>query len=243
MQPAYPFADKSLYDFLQEEAQSLFDTVKTIRETERGSLLLLKHRESGRRYVLRSYKGNGEVYKKLLSVNSVYLPRIYEATEKDGQTLVLEEYISGDTLHEMLRGALFLPSETRTIVKDICNALYILHGLGAVHRDIKPENVILRSGGAVLIDFDASRLYKPESDTDTKVLGTTGYAAPEQFGFGQTDARSDIYSLGVLINIMLTGKFPSQQLAGGSLGRVVRRCTQTSPAQRYQNVVQLMEAL
>lgn len=115
--------------------------------------------------------------------------------------------------------------------------------MGAVHRDIKPENVILRGSEAVLIDFDASRIFKSENTSDTRVLGTTGYAAPEQYGIAQTDERADIYSLGVLLNIMLTGKHPSKELASGRLGRIVQKCTMVNPKKRYQNVLYLMEAL
>lgn len=81
------------------------------------------------------------------------------------------------------------------------------------------ENVILRGADAVLIDFDAARLYKPELENDTQILGTTGFAAPEQYGLSQTDIRTDIYAVGILINVMLTGRHPSKKLAEGKLGR------------------------
>ena len=74
-------------------------------------------------------------------------------------------------------------------------------------------------------------------------LGTTGYAAPEQFGLSQTDGRADIYSLGVLLNVMLTGQHPSAKLAPGHAGRVVQRCTMTNPDRRYRTVRELREAL
>ena len=74
-------------------------------------------------------------------------------------------------------------------------------------------------------------------------LGTTGYAAPEQYGITQTDERADIYSLGVLLNIMLTGKHPSRELASGRLGRIVQKCTMMNPGKRYKSVLYLMEAL
>ena len=115
--------------------------------------------------------------------------------------------------------------------------------MGAVHRDIKPENVIIRGSEAVLIDFDASRIFKSEHHSDTQILGTTGYAAPEQYGITQTDERADIYSVGVLINVMLTGEHPSRRLASGRMGLVVERCTRVSPEKRYKNVLRLMQAL
>ena len=79
--------------------------------------------------------------------------------------------------------------------------------------------------------------------SDTQVLGTTGFAAPEQYGLSQSDARADIYSLGILMNVMLTGKHPSKKMVKGHLGRVVARCTQVNPEKRYRDVVHLMAAL
>jgi serine/threonine protein kinase len=101
----------------------------------------------------------------------------------------------------------------------------------------------MRGSEAILIDFDASRMQKPGQQTDTIVLGTTGYAAPEQFGLSQTDGRADIYALGVVINVMLTGEHPSHRLAEGRMGRIVRRCTMTNPNQRYRDILRLMEDL
>ena len=166
-----------------------------------------------------------------------------EAAEQDGMVAVLEEYIQGDSLAFLLAGACFTPAEARKITFQLCNALWVLHSLGAVHRDIKPENVIIRGSQAVLIDFDASRIFKSEISHDTQILGTTGYAAPEQYGITQTDERADIYSLGVLLNIMLTGKHPSKELANGKLGHIVQKCTMVNPKKRYKSVLYLMEAL
>ena len=75
------------------------------------------------------------------------------------------------------------------------------------------------------------------------MLGTTGFAAPEQYGLSQSDARTDIYSLGVLMNVMLTGEHPSKHLPEGRMGRIIEHCTRVNPAKRYKNVLHLMEAL
>lgn len=220
-----------------------YETVKTIKHSERGSVSLLQNKQNGTRFIFRHYRGNGEVYRKLLGISCPNLPQIMETAERDGMVAVLEEYIQGDSLAYLLGGALFSPAEARKITRQLCNALWVLHQLGAVHRDIKPENVIIQGSEAILIDFDASRIFKSDTNQDTQILGTTGYAAPEQYGIAQTDERADIYSLGVLLNIMLTGKHPSKELASGRLGRIVQKCTMVNPEKRYKSVLYLMEAL
>lgn len=220
-----------------------YETVKTIKHSERGSVSLLQNKQNGTRFIFRHYRGNGEVYRKLVGISCPNLPQIMETAERDGMVAVLEEYIQGDSLAYLLEGALFSHAEARKITMQLCNALWVLHQLGAVHRDIKPENVMIRGSEAILIDFDASRIFKSDTNQDTQILGTTGYAAPEQYGIAQTDERADIYSLGVLLNIMLTGKHPSKELASGRLGRIVQKCTMVNPEKRYKSVLYLMEAL
>ena len=171
-----------------------YETVKTIKHSERGSVSLLQNKQNGTRFIFRHYRGNGEVYRKLVGISCPNLPQIMETAERDGMVAVLEEYIQGDSLAYLLEGALFSPAEARKITMQLCNALWVLHKLGAVHRDIKPENVIIRGSEAILIDFDASRIFKSDTNQDTQILGTTGYAAPEQYGIAQTDERADIYS-------------------------------------------------
>lgn len=234
-----------IYTWLLQALQEHFTVVQLLKESPRGSVRLIRHKATGQRFILRQFTGNAEVYRKLLHYSCKNLPQTLEVAQDGEQNLILEEYIQGDTLSFLLKDALFSPKETRRIVAQICRALWALHSMDAVHRDVKPENVILRGSEAILIDFDAARLHKsePDHETDTQILGTTGFAAPEQYGLSQTDVRSDIYSLGILINVMLTGQHPSKQLARGRLGRIVGRCTHVNPQKRYQNVLRLMEAL
>lgn len=232
-----------IYNNLLNTLNEEYTTVKVMKQSDRGVVSTVRNNSSGKRYVFRKYMGNGEVYKKLLNVSCPYLPQVYETAEKDGETVVLEEFIQGDTLNYILAGGVLSVAETKRVAQQICYALWTLHKLGAVHRDIKPENVLIRGNDAVLIDFDASRIFKNESEYDTRILGTTGYAAPEQYGISQSDGRADIYALGVLINIMLTGKHPSKELAHGRMGRIVLKCTMTNPKKRYKNILHLMEML
>lgn len=233
----------TLYESFLEAVTTEYDTLHVLKRSPRGTVSVVRHKKSGTRYVFRRYSGSGEVYRRLLPVLCPHLPQIMEAAEQDGQTAVLEEYVQGDTLAELLMGARLTEREARQVTMQLCQALHVLHSMGAVHRDVKPENVILRGSDAVLIDFDAARIYKDESESDTQVLGTTGFAAPEQYGIFQSDERADIFSLGVLLNIMLTGKHPSREMAVGKMGRIVRKCTMTAPEQRYQSARALMEVL
>ena len=233
----------NIYDSLLEAVHEEFDTLRVIKKSERGEVLLVRHRDSGTRYIFRLFYGNSEVYQMLLDISCPNLPRIMEVGEKDGRTALLEEYVQGDTLGELLKGGLLSVAEAKQITRQLCQALWVLHSMGVVHRDVKPDNVIIRGNEAVLIDFDASRVYKSEIQEDTQILGTTGFAAPEQYGLSQSDGRADIYALGVLLNIMLTGEHPSRKLAGGRMGRIVQKCTMVNPNKRYKNILHLMEIL
>ena len=232
-----------IYTWLLHVLQEEYEQVRLIKESPRGSVQLIRHKATGQPFILRRFTGNSEVYQRLLDYTCPNLPTIFEVARQGDENLVLEEYIRGDTLDFILRGSLFSQEETKRIVRQVCQALWVLHSIGAVHRDVKPENIILRGEQAVLIDFDAARFHKMEAENDTQILGTTGFAAPEQYGLSQSDLRADIYAVGILINVMLTGEHPSRRLVEGRMGRVVDRCTHVNPQRRYKNVLRLMEAL
>lgn len=232
-----------IYAWLSDALEREFELVRILKESPRGSVRLIRHKATGRRVIFRRFTGNPEVYRKLLDYTCPNLPLVLEVASQGQENLVLEEFIEGDTLGFLLQDALFSQEETRKIVRQVCQALWVLHSIGAVHRDVKPENIILRGDQAVLIDFDAARFHKLEAENDTQILGTTGFAAPEQYGLSQSDLRADIYAVGILINVMLTGDHPSRHLVEGRMGRIVDRCTHVNPQRRYKNVLRLMEAL
>lgn len=232
-----------MYEWFDAAVQSEFESLRLLKKSERGTVSLIRHRATKQKMILHRFQGNADVYRKLLGCECPNLPNIYEVASNGDRHLVLEEYILGDNMGTMLEDALFSAKETGSIVRQVCRALWVLHSMGAVHRDVKPENIVLRGADAILIDFDASRFYKNDNEGDTQILGTTGFAAPEQYGISQSNTSADIYALGVLINIMLTGEHPSGRLADGRWGRIVTRCTQVNPKKRYKSVLQLMNEL
>ena len=232
-----------MHDWLEAALAERFEPVALLKETDRGSVTCLRHKATGKRFILRQMTGSGEVYRKLLNVRCPNLPLILETATEGGRTLVLEEFVQGDNLADLIKADRLPRDMVLRTARQLCRALWVLHSLDAVHRDVKPENVLIRGGEAVLIDFNAARLFKAKQATDTVALGTTGFAAPEQFGLTQTDERADIYSMGVLLNMLLTGEHPSKKLAPGRLGRVISRCVQTTPGKRYQTILQLADEL
>ena len=113
-----------------------------------------------------------------------------------------------------------------------------------IHRDLKLSNIILTSENLVyIVDFDTARYYESGQEQDTELLGTKEYAPPEQYGFGQSDARSDIYALGIIFNRLLTGEYPKHQLADDRYRSVISKCIRWNPEERFQTVEELKTAL
>lgn len=230
--------------FLDDILKEQYSTVKAYKNTEEKSIVLLRHNELKKDIICRRFIGNGDVYKFLSKISFSNLPAIYEVSESDGNVIVLEEFISGITVADVLLDGLYDERGVKHIVKEICNALTILHSYGIVHRDIKPENIMITSEGTIkLIDFDVARLFKNGQSKDTKIMGTTGYAAPEQFGLAQSDERTDIFAIGVLMNVMLTGEHPSKKLYKGRLTKTIEKCIQLDPQKRYPTVEELKKSL
>lgn len=209
-----------------------------------GTVYHLRHRASGQDLIVRKYASPVLAYDFLKGLRHDHLPQVYDAlTFCDGQ-LVLEEFIDGITVAEVLETGTYTYLGAKRVLWSVGLALVTLHEAGIVHRDVKPENVMIRSDGQVkLIDLNASRHTSPQKKTDTVVLGTIGYASPEQFGICQCDQTADIYALGVLLNVMLTGNHPSQTMAKGKAGRIIRKCTHIDPTSRFPTVKKFLQAL
>lgn len=221
-----------------------YKLVRVLRNSEKSDIKVLRHKTLDKDIVKRVYDGNGEVYRILQGISHPNIPHIYEVITEGLSTVVLEEYINGITISDELHDKVYSEAAARAIVRDLCNALTALHSLGVIHRDIKPENVMIGSDGIVkLIDFDSARLFKVYKSGDTSVIGTTGFAAPEQFGISQSDERTDIFSLGILMNVMMTGEHPSKNLYKGKLSGIIEKCTQIDPNKRYSSALSLAKEL
>lgn len=185
------------------------------------------------------------------------LTNVTDFFPEGGNWYLVMEYIQGETLGARLEraaGGRFSLDEALRITRQLCEVLDYLHGQQppVVFRDLKPGNVMLDEKGQVkLIDFGIARFFKSGRTQDTVNLGTPGYAAPEQYGgMGQTDPRSDIYSLGVLLHQMLTGynpvaavtpfPLPDPQSLGSQLppnvAQAVGRAVQLQPHSRHNSV-------
>ncbi len=231
-------------DWLNDALDKQYTLVTALKQTPSSQVLLLRHKTLHWPIVKRTFTGSAEVYRHLLNVTHPHLPRIYEVVQRENIVTVLEEYIDGCTVAQVLETGHYTERGTRQVSKQLCDALSALHSLGIVHRDIKPENVMVDCNGMTkLIDFNACRLVKPAQSKDTQLLGTAGYAAPEQYGFKESDERTDIYALGMLMNVMLTGEHYSKQRARGRLGKIIRRCVQPSPEERFSDALSLRRAL
>ena len=184
----------------------------------------------------------------LKELNHPGLPHYYEQFRNDKMLCIIREYIEGEPLNVHARNRQLSIAEIVSYSKNLCDILEILHTHQPpiVHRDIKPENVIVKPDGSItLIDFDIARSFKEGAGTDTVFFGTKGYAPPEQYGFGQTDNRTDIYAFGVLLRWMVTGSTKDNKniTIDETLQTIINRCTALSPEERYSNIGQVRQAL
>lgn len=203
----------------------------------------------------------------LKKLNHPHLPSIIDVIEDEDRFLIVMDYIEGISLEKALKesstGA--LPQEmVIEWAKQLCDVLGYLHSRKPpiIYRDMKPSNVMLKpDGNVMLIDFGTAREFKENKVADTSVLGTAGYAAPEQYGgHGQTDPRTDIFCLGATLYHLVTGQNPCEYIYGpfpfqeypirywnpnlsSGLEEVILRCTKQLPDERYQSCAELLYAL
>ena len=236
--------EENYYLWLKNTIENSYSMVRNIKRTSDTTINVMMNNQTEKKVVVKYVLGNALAYRQMLDLQHSNIPIIYEVASDNDCSIIIEEYIDGITIGEILETGVYASEGVKKIILELCKVLSLLHENGIIHRDIKPENIIITNHGDVkLIDFDISRIGSETADKDTVILGTTGFAAPEQYGIAQTDARSDIYSLGVLINVMLTGEHPSKRMCKGKWQRIVNKCTKINPDERYQNVTELMKVI
>lgn len=226
MQPAVDFMMNS------------YKRISLLKQDKNGSTELVLGADE-RIYIRKTLPYENHAYLALRELQAEQLLRIYQVLLAEGKTYVIEEYISGTTLQELLdeRGPL-AEAQVRDIAMQLTEALAVLHKQKIIHRDIKPANIILRENGqAVLIDFGAARILTREGARDTCILGTPYFAPPEQYGFAATDVRSDFYALGMTLRELLGDSYH------GSLEQAIERCTEFDPKRRVASAAELQELL
>ena len=206
------------------------NNTRVIHSSEHGDVFVGENSD-GKLIVKKKAPQDKELLKRLCKIHSPYISSV---VEYDDEYIYLE-YAEGVPLSE--HGA--PNSLLYSIFCEICSGISILHNAGIIHRDIKPSNLILGDDGHIkIIDFDAARIKKPNADKDTAFIGTDGFAPPEQYGFMQTDERSDIYSLGVTMKLLLRDRYEHSPYR-----RVAEKCMRFNPEQRYSSVEQVKRAL
>lgn len=226
MQPAVDFMMNS------------YKRISLLKQDKNGSTELVLGADE-RIYIRKTLPYENHAYLALRDLQAEQLVRIYQVLLAEGKTYVIEEYISGTTLQELLdKRGLLAEAQVRDIAMQLTEALAVLHKQKIIHRDIKPANIILRENGqAVLIDFGAARVLTREGARDTCILGTPYFAPPEQYGFAATDVRSDFYALGMTLRELLGDDYH------GSLEQAIERCTEFDPKRRVASAAELQELL
>lgn len=195
------------------------------------------------------------VWATLVECDSARLPRVEATYEMPNEFVVVCDYVPGENLEQLVAARGHLDKkDALQIVAQLCEAVGALHARGIIHRDISPTNVIVAADGAHLIDLGIARFRVEGATRDTTQLGTYGFASPEQYGFAQTDARSDVYSLGRMLGYLLTGIMPAEgekyeaaleddSLVSPDLRAVIQRASAMEPSARYQSAEALAAAL
>ena len=236
------------YEFVMSQIKHIRD----IKENEKTKISLVFYEGCQGPCILKICKNRdlSEVYQALMGVQHPNVAQVYDCICENGNTYIIEEYIPGKTLAEILaEKGTFSEKETAEIMAELCSGLDELHRQEPpiIHNDIKTSNIMIKEdGNVILFDFDISRIYKEGSYKNTKLMGTYEYAAPEHYGFGQSDPRTDIYSLGVTMHEMLTGVGLDQKhkvTYQGPLAKIIEKCVKIDSQKRYASAALLKSAL
>lgn len=231
---------------LPESITSQFEILECLCSKDTKEIFLLQEKNSDKKFILRQLPKNRSqqnVMEKdiLNSLHHDSIPKFFALLEDKQYSYLIREYFDGMSLEAyVMQNHPLTDQVIQKIAVQVCDLLIYLHEHEPpiIHRDIKPQNIIVQSDGTIkLIDFDSSRLYDRNAAYDTEYIGTKQTAAPEQFGYGQTDQHTDIYALGVLLIFLSTKSYDRAEIVSmsPSLRRIAAKCTEFSPKDRYDN--------
>lgn len=223
-------------NFTMEYYLSKYEELSVLSDTKKCRTSLMRNKDTGELVVKKEMgKESFSVYSLLKSIKNKNLIKVLECFRDEDKTIEIEEYVNGKRLDDYFREKKATLEQVVDVGIALCEGLAPMHKLNLVHRDIQPKNIIITNEGSLkIIDFDISRKENENATHDTTLLGTVGYAAPEQYGFAQTTNRSDIYSIGAVL----------KELSSFSeLDKIIAKCMEMDPANRYENVEQLKNEL
>lgn len=246
-------------DYLPEDMQEHWTVYECLKESEDSSTFLVKETATGILCVLKwgrnrqteFLRNEMEIMKKMADRKLSGIPKAYRIFEENGEVYLVREYIEGMSLAQMvLQKGGISEAEICRISRKICQTAEQFQNPDEpmIHRDIKPENIVVTpSGEVVFIDFGTMRSYKKDGSRDTFVVGTRGTAAPEQYGYTQTDQRTDVYAIGQTMLYMVSESYEKNQLSECAVSRrmkkIIEKACSFEPDKRYGDAAQLRRAV
>ena len=246
-------------DYLPEDMQEHWTVYECLKESEDSSTFLVKETATGILCVLKwgrnrqaeFLRNEMEIMEKMADRKLSGIPKAYRIFEENGEVYLVREYIEGMSLAQMvLQKGGISETEICRISRKICQTAEQFQNPDEpmIHRDIKPENIVVTPGGEVVfIDFGTMRSYKKDGSRDTFVVGTRGTAAPEQYGYTQTDQRTDVYAIGQTMLYMVSESYEMNQLSECAVSRrmkkIIEKACSFEPDKRYGDAAQLRRAV
>lgn len=246
-------------DYLPEDMQEHWTVYECLKESEDSSTFLVKETATGILCVLKwgrnrqaeFLRNEMEIMEKMADRKLSGIPKTYRIFEENGEVYLVREYIEGMSLAQMvLQKGGISEAEIYRISRKICQTAEQFQNPDEpmIHRDIKPENIVVTPGGEVVfIDFGTMRSYKKDGSRDTFVVGTRGTAAPEQYGYTQTDQRTDVYAIGQTMLYMVSESYEMNQLSECAVSRrmkkIIEKACSFEPDKRYGDAAQLRRAV
>lgn len=246
-------------DYLPEDMQEYWTVYECLKESEDSSTFLVKETATGILCVLKwgrnrqaeFLRNEMEIMKKMADRKLSGIPKAYRIFEENGKVYLVREYIEGMSLAQMvLQKGGISEAEIYRISRKICQTAEQFQNPDEpmIHRDIKPENIVVTPGDEVVfIDFGTMRSYKKDGSRDTFVVGTRGTAAPEQYGYTQTDQRTDVYAIGQTMLYMVSESYEMNQLSECAVSRrmkkIIEKACSFEPDKRYGDAAQLRRAV